>query len=79
MIVPAAAQARAVASSPSGVSSVCSAVGATRIGIDTRVPRSSVSAETAATSVSTRGRSCQREKAAVFARSVTSSPAPPAK
>ena len=75
----AAAAARAVAHSPSGCSSRCMANGAIPSGIETGVPSTVVAVEISLTSTSVRGRKRQRPYAAVFARSVTSSPAPPSK
>ena len=46
MIVPAAAAARAVAASPSGCASFCSATGATRTGAETGVPSTVVDVST---------------------------------
>ncbi len=77
--VPAAAAARAVASSPSAASIPCIANGATSSGIETGVPSTVVAVVISDTSTSIRGRNRQRPYAAAFARSVTSSPAPPAK
>jgi len=71
--------ARAVATSPSGCASRWYATGATRIGIDTSCPRTVADVAMPDTSASTRGRSRSRWNAATFSRSVTSSPAPPAK
>ena len=79
MIVPTAAAARAIATSPSGSTSRCNATGATRKGIETSVPRTVVDALTEPTSTSTRGRSRRRANAATLSRSVRSSAAPPAK
>ena len=79
MIVPAAAAARAMPTSPSGCASRWNATGATSTGIDTVVPSTVVAVDGSATSTSTRGRSCQRRKASTFSRSVHSSSAPPAK
>ena len=75
----AAAAARAVAASPSGSSSRCMAKGAMPSGIATVVPSSVVASEISLTSTSIRGRKRQRPYAATFARSETSSPAPPSK
>ncbi len=79
MIVPAAAAARAMPTSPSGWARRWNATGATSSGIDTVVPSTVVAVVGSETSTSTRGRSRQRPKASTFSRSVRSSPAPPAK
>ena len=79
MRAPAFAAARAVATSPSGSISRCIAKGATPSGEETGVPSRVVAVLTSATSTSMRGRKRQREYEARFARSVTSSPAPPSK
>ncbi len=76
---PTAAEARAVATSPSGSARPCSAVGATRTGSDTTCPSTVVAFERDETSTSTRGRRTYRENAARFSRMVHSSSAPPAK
>jgi hypothetical protein len=79
MIVPALAAARAVAASASACANCCSATGATRIGAPTVVPSTVMLVSTVLTSTSTRGLSFQRANAAMFSRSVDSSPAPPRK
>ena len=79
MIVPAAAAARAIATSPSGSTRRWKATGATSSGIETSVPSTVVAVLTSQTSTSIRGRSRRRAKAATLSRSVRSSPAPPAK
>jgi hypothetical protein len=79
MSVPAAAAARAVPASPSGWAMRWKATGATRSGIETRVPSTVVSVDTSVTSQRTRGRRRQRANASTFQRSVRSSSAPPAK
>ena len=76
--VPAAAHARAVATSPSGFAIRCSAVGAASTGILTGCPSTIVERSTFDTSTSTRGTSATRSNAKRFSRSVHSSPAPPA-
>jgi hypothetical protein len=77
--VPAAAAARAVAHSPSRSYSCWYATGATTTGSSMGVPSTVVAVETSETSQRTRGRNVQRSKAARFARSVHSSPEPPAR
>ena len=79
MIVPAAAAAPAIASSPSGWTRRWKATGATSSGIETPVPSTVVAAVTSETSTRTRGRRRQCANAATLASSVRSSPAPPAK
>ena len=78
MIVPAAAAARAVASSPSGWASFCEAIGATITGRAIGWPRIVVASETVDTSTSMRGTSHQRPHAARLPRNVCSSRAPDA-
>ena len=77
MTVPAAAAARAIASSPSGCTVRWKAVGATNRGIELFVPSTVVSVVTCETSTSIRGRRIQRSNAVRFSRSVHSSFAPP--
>ena len=79
MIVSAAAAARAVAGSPSGWASRWNAVGATMTGIEARSRRSVTPRSRFAAPRRTRGHRDSRASAASLARSVTSSPAPPAK
>ena len=78
MIVPAAAAARAVASSPSGWAIRCEAIGATMIGRAIGWPRIVVARETCDTSMSIRGTSHQRSQAARLPWKVCSSRAPDA-
>ena len=75
---PAAAAARAVASSPSGCMSPCAATGAIATGMLAAAPSSVVAAVTPETSIRTRGRSVRRRHAARLSASVSSSQAPPA-
>ena len=76
--VPARAAARAVAHSPSGFASRCSAVGATSTGSETGPPSTVAAVLTRPTSTSIRGRSRRRpERAAVVAERVLVA-APPA-
>jgi hypothetical protein len=79
MIVPAAATARAVASSPSGWARRWNAVGATNTGIDAREPSSVTPSSRSPPPRSTRGTSRSAPNAVSFSRSVISSSAPPAK
>jgi hypothetical protein len=76
--IPAADAARAVASSPSGCSSPCAAIGATATGIAQGVRSIVVAVVTRATSTSTRGRRRRRRQAASFSARVVSSHDPPA-
>ena len=73
MIVPAAAAARAIATSPSGCATRWKATGATSTGSATSCPSTVVAVEASATSTRTRGRRCQRRKAATLSASVSSS------
>jgi len=70
--------AAALASSPSGWTSRCRAVGATSTGIERVWPSTVVANRGSPPPVMTRGSSRQRSKAARFPRSVASSPEPPA-
>jgi hypothetical protein len=79
MIVPKAAAARDIATSPSGCACRWYAIGATMIGAARSAPRTVRSVVTVVTSRSSRGRSVQRRYALTFSRSVHSSPAPAAK
>jgi hypothetical protein len=78
IIVPAAAAARAVASSPSGCAIRCDAIGATMSGRAIGWPSTVVASETCETSTSIRGTSHQRAQAARLPRNVSSSRAPDA-
>jgi len=78
MIVPAAAAARAVASSPSGCAIRCDAIGATMTGRAIGWPRIVVASDTCETSINIRGTSHQRPQAARLPRNVCSSRAPDA-
>ncbi len=77
--VPDSAAARAVANSPSTVKKRCIAVGATRMGVATRVPSTVVDRSTDDTSRSTCGSNVHRLHAATFSPSVTPMPLPRAR
>ena len=79
MIVPAAAAARAIPGSPSAWAMRCRRDGRDENGIHTGLPRTVVAALVALTSTMTRGGDGAGENASTLARSVRSSPAPPAK
>ncbi len=79
MSVPAAAAARAIPGSPSGCAIFRYAIGATSTGMESSSPSTVTAVVTVLTSTRTRGLSRQPSNAATFARTVCSSPAPPAK
>ncbi len=74
---PAAAAARATATSPSGWAILSTPTGPSRIGAASRVPSTVLAYEAALTSVSIRGTIRHRRNAAVFSLTVSSVPAPP--
>ena len=78
MPAPVAAAARATASSRSGWTIERTPTGPSSTGAFSRVPSTSVPQSRTATSVSIRGTSDQRSKAARLAAIVRPSPAPPA-
>ena len=76
--IPAAAAARATATSPSGWAIPAPAIGAIASGIAHGSPSIVDAARTRATSTSTRGRSVRLRHAATFSPRLTSSHEPPA-